>query len=610
MEDIYAHHIGEYPIYQSLYEKSKNGYMFHSLWGLITHYNNFKVAYKSIGTNSGKNTAGPNGKTFKDIRKLKAIDLYTDLKSKMYMFTPHESRLTYIPKASGNGMRPLGIANIDDRIIQEMIKNILEPILEGKFKDTSYGFRPWRQAKHAIEDLTIRATHGYSYIAEFDFKNCFNEIPHSLIIKNLWKLGIRDKKLLSYIKLILRSPIDGKINTKGVPQGGILSPLLANVALHSLDVFVNRQWNEFNSEGLWNFKLATTKSHMKEKYDRFKREGKHFPFKRGIIIRYADDFVICCPTYNEVTKWYHAIVNYINRYLGIPINMEKSGIVNLRKHSITFLGYKLNCKGNENVVQNTVYYPYRLCMSDKTYERCKKKIKEIGRKFNTTLATDEIIKDYNTFVLGVCRYVNLSTNRKPLEMLDYYSNKVVYNKAERLRGCRRTKLCDFTPNNYLGIDLKKKTRSLPKGNAHIFLPFGIVSKDDVVTEYKKRNLIQQYCDITKYDNMKFILESQWYINECNKHRRTLQSEISVSTLLTMQKFKDPISKESLYGKIVEIHHKIPLSKNGEDKFSNMVALSNTSHMLLQSKELTEQAFKNRYPNGNYQTYKKLYDLAN
>ena len=610
MEQIYAHHVGEYRIYQDLYNKSKQGHSFKHLWKMITHENNFKVSYKNIGTNKGKNTAGPNGQTFLDLKDYSLQDLYNKIVTSMNEFEEHDSRLTYIPKANGK-MRPLGIGNIEDRIKQDMVKNIIEPILEGKFKDNSYGFRPHRNAKHAIGRLVVNcSTAKYIYVNEFDFSNCFNEIPHRLIIKNLWKLGIHDKKVLSYIKLILTSPLDGVKQHKGVPQGGILSPLLANVALHSLDTFVNRQWSEFSSEGRWKFPCTNYKKYR----ERSIKNGIHVPFKRGYLVRYADDFVICCPTKAEATRWYYAIVNYVEHYLKIPLNLDKCGQINVTKRNLTFLGFDFNCKGGHVVNRNkqgstSGSYKYRLKMSDKLYNNTKLKIHRLSKQIvvRNGYDTDTIIRKYNSVILGVNDYVNISTNKRMMQKINWYAYHSIMKDLRNKRGCRLVPI-NSCYSKYMGVNVSKITRQMPMGEGHICLPMGCLPHVNVLSMFRSKEL-DPYPVLERYMSMDAILSSQWYRQTCSVQRVTIGCEINVTTLLTMQKFKDPVSGESLYGHTVDVHHKIPYRKSHDDTFRNMICVNRAVHNDLHHGNLMDSiTFRNRYPKGNYKTYMKLHNM--
>ena len=259
----HAEYYGMQRIFDELYAKSKAGETFTGLMELVLSPDNIMLAYRNIKTNTGSYTAGTDKQNIGDIGRLPPAEVIGKVRKIVtgseHGYRPKPVRRKDIPKPNGK-TRPLGIPCIWDRLVQQCIKQILEPICEAKFSNNSYGFRPNRSVEHAISRTysLLQRAHLH-YVLEFDIKGFFDNVNHSKLIKQLWTLGIQDKQLLFVIRRILKAPIrmpDGSTvyPTKGTPQGGIISPLLANVVLNELDHWIDSQWTEHpvaNRYGTW-----------------------------------------------------------------------------------------------------------------------------------------------------------------------------------------------------------------------------------------------------------------------------------------------------------------------------------------------------------------------
>lgn len=227
-------------IFDEIYLKAKSKYKFVNLMDYISNENNILLAYRNIKTNKGSTTVGTDNKDIKYFKNMNQNDFVKLIQNKFKNYIPKSVRRVEIPKPNGK-LRPLGIPCIDDRIIQQCIKQVLEPICEAKFYKHSYGFRPNRNASHAIARcMSLMNKAKLHYVVDIDIKGFFDNVNHSKLKKQLWSLGIRDKNLIIILGKILKSEIKGiGIPTKGTPQGGIISPLLANVVLNELDWWID-----------------------------------------------------------------------------------------------------------------------------------------------------------------------------------------------------------------------------------------------------------------------------------------------------------------------------------------------------------------------------------
>lgn len=244
----YWDYYGMTGIFSELYGRAQNKEIFTNLYDMITSRENILLAYRTVKSNKGSKTAGTDGRTIDDIKTASEEELVELITGKLLNYRPKKVRRVFIPKPNGK-QRPLGIPSIVDRIIQQCFKQILEPIAEAQFYKHSYGFRPMRTTHHAVARVQhLINFNRFHFIVDIDIKGFFDNVNHTRLIKQLWNMGIQDRKVLRIIGKMLKAEIEGEgIPEKGTPQGGILSPLLSNIVLHDLDQWVSGQWDTFPS---------------------------------------------------------------------------------------------------------------------------------------------------------------------------------------------------------------------------------------------------------------------------------------------------------------------------------------------------------------------------
>lgn len=329
--------------FDELYRRSKDNEVFDDLMGLITSPENILLAYRNIKSNSGSNTPGTDKLTIKSISNLGQDEVVNKVNKILSNYQPRAVRRKEIPKPNGT-TRPLGIPCIWDRLIQQCILQVLEPICEAKFSDNSYGFRPNRRCEHAIAAAYkhINLT-GLTYVVEVDVKGFFDNVNHRKLLKQMYAMNIRDKKLLYIIQKILKAPVqlpDGSkvIPQKGTPQGGILSPLLANIVLNELDLWVESQWldNPIGNK----YSHRTYKTGTKDRSHGY-RAMKATKLKEMFIVRYADDFRIFCRNKKSAERTMRAVTQWLKERLKLDVSLEKTRVINLKRQYSEFLGIKI-----------------------------------------------------------------------------------------------------------------------------------------------------------------------------------------------------------------------------------------------------------------------------
>jgi group II intron reverse transcriptase/maturase len=386
--------------------KQEKEFRFYLLYDKVYRLDILSHAYRLVRVSKG--APGVDRLSFENIERMEGgVERYLgriakELKSKTYK--PMPVRRVYIPKADGS-RRPLGIPTIKDRIVQMATKIVIEPIFEADFQEYSYGFRPKRNAHQAMDDISLRLRKGKTQVIDADISKYFDNIPHGKLLKLIAR-RIVDKNILRLIKMWLKAPVveEGKDekrrykkNDKGTPQGGVISPLLANIYLNVLDK-------------LW----------------KLKRVSERFGAR---LIRYADDFVVLC---KGNTKRLLRGIRAVLGYLELNLNEEKTKVMDVRNKSFNFLGFTIEVKKNPKTDKE---FPL-IIPSKKAIRHIKAEIKNLTCRKNLALPKEVVIAKLNEVVRGWTSYFYYGNCSKDLTRLKGFLDERVRTYLRRKHGIK------------------------------------------------------------------------------------------------------------------------------------------------------------------------------
>jgi len=356
-----------------LYQKAKQEreYKFYVLYDKLFIPYMLRAAWKQVKANNG--SPGIDGMSVSDVERIGVADYLQTLGEELrkQTYRPSAVKRVMIPKANG-GERPLGIPTVKDRIAQTVCKLLLEPIFEADFEESSYGFRPERSTKDAMTAIKGHLQNGKTEILDADLSKYFDTIPHDKLLKAL-RERISDPRVLRLISLWLKAPVfedgqfkGGKKNAVGTPQGGVISPLLANIYLHLLDRIVSKPGSIFGRLGI-------------------------------SIVRYADDFVLMGKRIaKEALNKLRAILDNMD----LTLNETKTRLIQAKQKAFNFLGYTIrydkDLRGRDNRYWN-------ICPGKKAEQKLRDGLSEYLHKHGHSPAS-EIVKEINAKVRGWLNY--------------------------------------------------------------------------------------------------------------------------------------------------------------------------------------------------------------
>lgn len=358
--------------------KQEPEFRFYALYGHLMRVDVLQAALSSVAAKRGSRTPGVDGVTMNQIVNEEdgaakfLAGIHQELRLKTYR--PQPVKRVYIPKANGK-LRPLGIPTIRDRVVQTAMLFLLEPIFDSDFLDCSHGFRPGRSALDAIEEVQANLRDGYTAVYDADLQGYFDSIPHDKLMAGI-RTRISDGSILRLIEAFLRAPVQDegsppKASTSGTPQGGVISPLLANSFLHWFD----RSFFSKSGPATW---------------------------AKARMVRYADDFVVMARYIDGRIIGF--IEEKIEGRLGLVINREKTRVVQVRDKDATldFLGYRFRYSRSHRKGGGDRYW--RLEASPKAQQRAREKLHELTSAKFCFKPVQQVVEEVNAVLRGWLRY--------------------------------------------------------------------------------------------------------------------------------------------------------------------------------------------------------------
>ena len=569
-------------VFDDLYAKSKAQAVFTDLMPLILSEENIRLAYRNIKRNTGSRTAGVDHLTMKHIEKLSSEEVVSKVRHKLAWYKPKPVRRVEIPKSNGK-TRPLGIPAIWDRLVQQCILQVLEPICEAKFHDRSNGFRPNRSTEHAIaQSMRMVQIQHLHFVVDVDIKGFFDNVNHTKLMRQMWTLGIQDKRLLCIIKEMLKAPVvlpngEKTYPDKGTPQGGILSPLLSNIVLNELDWWVSSQWEDIPTHTV--IKEGTAKNGTPNRSNKC-RTLRRSNLKEMYIVRYADDFRIFCRKRSDAVKTYHAVKQWLEERLKLQISEEKSKVVNLKKNYSEFLGFKLKAvpRGDKYIVRSH--------MCDKAIQNTTKKLKAqidyIQHPVNRKEEYKAILL-YNSMVIGIHQYFAIAT----IVSDDCYqigrSIRLVLRNRMRGRLSKHPKGQIINVHGELWVHYSQSKQMRYMGTSAI-LPIGYCQTRNA---QNKRKTVNKYTTEGRKEihrNLRINTEILHRLMRNPVLDRSIEYADNRISLYAAQYGKCAVTGWELEFDEIHCHHKLPVEQGGTDAYANLVIVRKDVHRLIHAKQ--------------------------
>jgi RNA-directed DNA polymerase len=501
---------------------------------LMRSYSNILISVRRVTqTNQGKRSAEVDKLV---VKTPKARGLLVDILEKFIPWKPYPTKRVYIPKSNGS-KRPLGIPSIIDRCLQAIVKNSLEPTWEAKFESTSYGFRPGRSCHDAIGKIYLiaRPNKTKKWVVDADIKGCFDNINHEHLMKVIGNFPAR-KLIHQWLKAGYMEDGAYYHSETGTPQGGIISPLLANISLHGMEMVLGVK---FNSRG------DSTGNRQ--------------------IVRYADDFVVFCKTKEDAELTVEILESWLQER-GLNLSKEKTRITHLSE-GFDFLGFNIK---HYKVNNTKTGWKLLIKPSTKSLQKIRDKLRQswLECKGHNVKA---IISKLNPIIRGQANYYRKGVSSKAFNSLDYWMFKREFRHAKRMHPEKNK---EWRTNRYWGrLNLDREDRWV----------FGDKQSGQYLLKFSWFNI--QRHELVKGAASPDDPELKGYWGKRLK-KKSEDLTPSYQKVVIKQKYICPVCEQSLLNdEEIHLHHITPKKKGGNSKYSNLKLLHLYCHQQVHAQEI-------------------------